>query len=163
MRCINIKDAGFYLKMVNEPSWIKNIGDRGIHDVQQAEAALLNGPIASQHKNGFSLYIVERKEDSVAMGICGLIKRDYLETADIGYAFLPEYWGRGYALEAAQSVLHYAREELGMTSIAAMTFPDNLSSQHLLRKLGFSLIDVLTLEGDQKKTHLYVQQDLSEL
>ena len=155
LRHITIKDGAFYLKLVNEPSWIEHIGDRKIHDLQQAENALRNGPIASQEKNGFSLYLVERKEDSAAIGICGLIKRDYLDTVDIGYAFLPTYWGQGYALEAAQGVLEYANKELSIQNIAAIIFPDNINSQRLLEKLGFSLSDVFTLNGDQKNTHLY--------
>lgn len=148
-------DAAFYLELINDPSWIANISDKGIRTLEAARASILDGPIASQHTLGFSLYVVRRQSDGAAMGICGLIKRDSLKDVDIGYAFLPRYVGQGYALEAAQAVVQYADSVLGLARLAAITSPDNQRSNRLLQKLGFHLEQVLVLQGEERMTNLY--------
>lgn len=155
LRCMRPDDAAFYLELINDPSWITNIRDKGIHTLEAARADILNGPMAMQEKHGFSLYAVERKQDRVALGMCGLIKRDSLQDIDIGYAFLPRYVGRGYALEAARAVLHYAQTVLSLPKLAAITSPDNQRSKQVLQKLGFVLEQVVVLAGEERDTNLY--------
>lgn len=155
LRTINADDAGFYLQLLNDPSYIKNINDKNIRTVEAAKISILTGPLASQEKNGFSLYLVIRKDDDKAIGICGLIKRDTLKNVDIGYAFLPEFGGQGYAMEAAKAVVVYAYEHLGLEKLVAITSPYNRNSNNLLAKLGFTLEDVVILEGESKETNLY--------
>ncbi|MBY0443689.1 MAG: GNAT family N-acetyltransferase, partial [Burkholderiales bacterium] len=112
---ISIDDATFYLQLLNEPSWHQFIGDRGIRTLEEAKTAISNGPIEMQNRLGFSLYIVKLSDTDTPIGLCGLLKRDYLEDADLGYAFLPQYWGQGFAHEAASAVVKYAKDELKMT------------------------------------------------
>ncbi|MDO9193764.1 MAG: GNAT family N-acetyltransferase [Undibacterium sp.] len=152
---ISLDDAAFYLELINDPSWIANISDKGIRTLEAARESILSGPVASQHTNGFSLYVVRRQDDNVAMGLCGLIKRDVLKNVDIGYAFLPAYSGQGYALEAAKGVVQYANFAMGLAKLAAITSPSNQRSNHLLQKLGFSLEEVLVLPGEERMTNLY--------
>jgi len=106
-------DAKFILRLLNEPSFIQNIGDRGVRTIEDARAYILQGPVASYEKFGFGLLLVEQKESGLAIGMCGLLKRDVLEHIDIGYALLPEFWSQGYALESASAVMSYVRVKLG--------------------------------------------------
>lgn len=155
MRVITIDDAAFYLELINDPSFIINIRDKGIRTLEAAEQDIIQGPLASQESNGFSLYVVERKEDGAKLGLCGLVKRPTLKNIDIGYAFLPQFTGQGYAKEAAAATVRYAGSQLGLKKLAGITSPDNASSNKLLQSLGFVLEAVVVLEGESCDTNLY--------
>lgn len=155
LRTVEAGDAPFYLELVNDPSWIANIGDRGIRTLDGARTAIEEGPMAMQARLGYSLYVVERRSDGAAMGLCGLIKRDILPDTDIGYAISPAYWGHGYAYEAAAAVVQHARGALGLPRLLAITSPDNMASNALLRKLGLSLVEQVKLEGWDEDSNLY--------
>ncbi len=155
LRLITPNDADFYLELINDPTWITNIRDMGIRTVAAARESIINNQIASQNKDGFSFYLVSRKLDNVAMGMCGLKKRDFLNDVDLGYAFLPRYTGQAYALEAAIAVVQYARTTLRLPKLAAITSPGNQRSNQLLKKLGFNLEQVLVLPGEERDTNLY--------
>lgn len=155
LRTIGPDDAPFYLTLVNEPAWIRHIGDRNLHTLEAAREAILNGPVAAHAKLGFSLYVCERKLDGAPLGLCGLIKRDTLPDVDIGYAFLEVFRGQGYAREAARAVLAYARDVLSLPRLAAITGPDNNISNHMLRSLGFQLVGPVRLTPEAGVTNLY--------
>jgi len=137
LRQLSLDDAEFILRLLNEPSFIQNIGDRGVRTIDDARGYIVKGPITSYEKFGFGLWMVEIKSPSTPVGICGLLKRDVLDDVDIGYALLPEFWSQGYALESASAVVSYAREKLGLKRVVAVTNPDNRSSIRLLEKMGF--------------------------
>ncbi|MBD8532431.1 MULTISPECIES: GNAT family N-acetyltransferase [unclassified Massilia] len=128
-------DAAFMLGLLNDPAWHRFIGDRGIRTVEGAREYILNGPMAMVARHGFGFHVVELKEGGCPLGVCGLAKRDFLDDVDIGYAFLPQYGGQGYALEAAQGVLAHARA-LGLKRLVATVVPENAASIRLLEKLG---------------------------
>jgi RimJ/RimL family protein N-acetyltransferase len=155
LRTVNADDAQFYLELVNDPSWIANIGDRGIRTVEAARAAILEGPVAAQLRLGYSLYMVERGSDGARMGLCGLLKRDFLPDTDIGYALAPRYWGHGYAYEAAAAVLGHARDSLKLPALMAITSPANTASNGLLEKLGLRFIERRSLPGYNEESNVY--------
>ena len=128
-------DAVFMLGLLNDPAWHRFIGDRGIRTVEGARDYIIKGPMEMNARLGFGFDVVERKEDGCPIGVCGLAKRDFLDDVDIGYAFLPQHGGQGYAIEAAQGVLGHAKE-LGLKRIVATVRPDNGASIRLLEKLG---------------------------
>ncbi|MBL8299293.1 MAG: GNAT family N-acetyltransferase [Rhodanobacteraceae bacterium] len=128
-------DAAFVLQLVNEPSWLQFIGDKGVRTIEDARRYLREGPHAMYARCGHGLYRVDLKSTGSTIGMCGLIKRDTLPDADLGYAFLPAHWGRGYAEEAARAALMHARE-LGLCRVLAIVTPGNVRSIHLLLKLG---------------------------
>ena len=132
-------DAPFIRELVNEPSWIRYIGDRGVRTLDDARAYLAKGPIAMYERHGFGLWLCESNATGEPLGICGLIKRDTLDDVDLGFAFLPRFWGQGYAHESAAAVLAYGREVLELDRIVAITSPDNAPSIRLLEKLGLRL------------------------
>jgi len=148
LRRLSVDDAGFILKLLNEPSFIQNIGDRGVRTIADAQAYIRNGPVASYEKHGFGLWLVETKESGAHIGICGLLKREVLEDVDIGYALLPEFWSRGYALESASAVLSYGSEKLGLKRVLAVVNPQNQSSIRLLEQIGFEFEKVIRLSED---------------
>jgi [ribosomal protein S5]-alanine N-acetyltransferase len=155
LRRLSVDDVDFTLRLLNEPSFIQNIGDKGVRSIEDARAYILNGPIASYEKFGFGLYLVETKETGVPAGICGLLKRDALEDADIGYALVPEFWSQGYALEAASGVISYAVRELGLKRVVAITNPENSGSIRLLEKLGFRYERMVKMTEDAAEIKLF--------
>jgi RimJ/RimL family protein N-acetyltransferase len=137
LRRLSTADAPFMLELLNQPSFIRNIGDRGVRTLNDAVAYLENGPIASYERHGFGLFLVELKSDGTPIGVCGILRREELPEADIGFSLLPEYWSQGFAWEAAAAVQDYARATLGLRRMVAITSPDNEPSAKLLGKLGF--------------------------
>ena len=132
LRLLADGDAEFILDLLNQPSWLEYIGDRGVRNLEDAHAYIHNGPLAMIEQYGFGLYLVEIKSSKHAIGLCGLLKRETLEDIDIGFAFHPDYWGRGYAREAAEACLNYARDHVGLERLVAITLPTNKSSIKLL-------------------------------
>jgi len=132
-------DADFILELLNEPSFLRYIGDKGVRTRADACQYILDGPMASYDRFGFGLYRVARKDTNEAIGICGLLKRESLEDVDVGFAFLPRFWSNGFALESASAVLAHGRQTWGLKRILAITSPDNGASIRLLAKLGFRL------------------------
>ena len=148
LRQFTFEDADFILRLLNEPSFIQNIGDRGVRTLEDARSYILRVPIASYEKNGFGLYLVILKESGKSIGMCGLIKRDQLEDVDIGYAFLPEFWSKGYAVEAALAVKEYARDVIGLKRLIAITDPENQASIRVLEKIGLRFEKMVRLSED---------------
>lgn len=140
------EDAAFVLELLNEPSWLRFIGDRGVRTLDDARAYIENGPRAMFARHGFSLLVAERKVDGAALGMCGLIRRDSLDAPDIGYALLPRAWGQGYAREAATAVLAHGHSVLGLPRILAITDPDNAASIRLLEELGMQFVRIIPYE-----------------
>jgi len=153
------RDAPFILDLLNEPSFIQNIGDRGVRTLEDAHAYLVNGPIASYTRHGFGLYLVELAGTERPIGICGILQRETLPDPDLGFAFLPAYWGQGFAFEAAAEVRRYARSELGVGRLLAITNPQNDPSIRLLEKLGFRFESMMRLENDETELKLFADED----
>ena len=148
LRKFSVEDADFILRLLNEPSFIRNIGDRGVRTLEDARSYILRVPIASYERNGFGLYLVMLKETGESIGMCGLIKREELEDVDIGYAFLPEYWSKGYAVESALAVKEYARDVIGLKRLVAITDPENQGSIRVLEKIGLRFEKMIRLSED---------------
>lgn len=155
LREITTDDAQFLLQLLNEPSFIENIGDRNVRTVEDACRYAQNGPISSYQQHGFGLYLVLLKETGEAIGICGLVKRDSLPHADIGYAFLPEFWRKGYALEATAAMKEYAFSRLGHEKLLAIVNPENKSSIRVLEKLGLGFTRMVRMADDAPEICLY--------
>jgi RimJ/RimL family protein N-acetyltransferase len=148
-------DAPFILRLLNEPSWLRNIGDKGVRTPAEAQRYIETGPVAMYARLGFGLYQVRLTNSDEPIGMCGLLKRETLEDVDLGFAFFPEFWGKGYAREAAAGVLSYARHTLGLGRILAITTPDNDPSRRLLEKLGFELERSVHLDPGSEALLLY--------
>ena len=155
LRWLTAEDAAFILELVNDPDWLRFIGDRGVRTLEDARGYILNGPVAMYQRTGFGLYLVELKHGARPIGMCGLIERAGLADIDIGFAFLPAFRGRGYAYEAASATMTYARETLGLARVVAIASPDNQSSIRLLTKLGLSFEKMLRLDEDQEEVVLF--------
>lgn len=158
LRQLTTDDAAFILELLNEPSFLQNIGDKGVRTIDDACQYILSGPVASYERFGFGLYLVALKETLLPIGICGLLKRDGLEDVDIGYAFLPRFWSKGYAFEAASAVLALGRETLGLKRIVAITAPDNHSSIRVLHKLGLRFEKMVRLPGAEAESKLFTPE-----
>jgi RimJ/RimL family protein N-acetyltransferase len=143
-------DAPFILGLLNEPSFIRNIGDRGVRTLEDARRYLANGPLASYAQFGFGLFRVELKDDGVPIGICGLLKRDWLRDVDVGFAFLPQFWSQGYAFESAAGVVAWGQKSLGLTRIVAITAPANHGSMRVLEKLGLTFARLIRAPDGQE-------------
>ena len=154
LRQFTADDAPFILELVNEPSFIQNIGDRGVRSLADAVKYIETGPIASYARNGFGLYLVQLKESGESIGMCGLIKRETLDDVDIGYAFLPKFWLKGYAVESALAVKEQARN-LGLKRLVAITDPANAGSIRVLEKIGLTFEKMIRLSADDIELKLF--------
>ena len=143
------------LELMNEPSYIQNIGDRKVRTLEGAKTHIAKGPIASYAANGFGLCLVALKETGEPIGICGLINRDTLPDVDIGYAFLPRYWSRGYAAESARAMKEFARDVVGLKRIVGITNPDNWGSIRVLEKIGMQFEKMIRLSEDDIELKLF--------
>jgi RimJ/RimL family protein N-acetyltransferase len=158
LRRLTLNDAEFIYRLVNDPSWLRFIGDKNVRTQGDARRYIEAGPAAMYAQRGFGLWLAERSEDRVPIGMCGLIKRDALPDIDLGFAFLPAYRGNGYAFEAAQAAIGFAWERLGLQRVVAITAPDNDDSVRLLERLGFRFERMLRLSDDAPAVRLYAAQ-----
>jgi RimJ/RimL family protein N-acetyltransferase len=141
-------DAAFVLELLNDPGWIRNIGDRGVRTIDEARAYI-------RDRFSKSLWLVVRDASGERLGLCGLVERDGLDHRDIGYAYLARHAGQGYATEAARAVLAHAREALGQATILAITTPDNTPSQRVLEKIGLRFVQMIDLPGHAEPSALF--------
>jgi RimJ/RimL family protein N-acetyltransferase len=148
-------DAQFILQLVNEPAWLRFIGDKNIKTPEAAETYIRNGPVKMYASLGFGLWLVELKDGAVPIGICGLIKRKTLDDIDLGFAFLRAYWRKGYAFESASATMAHGWEAFGLRRMVAIASPENLASHCLLEKLGFRFERMIQLSPDAQEIRLY--------
>jgi RimJ/RimL family protein N-acetyltransferase len=155
LRRVASDDAAFIRTLLNEPSFLRHIGDKGVRTLDDARAYIAEGPQASYARFGFGLYLVELNASRVPIGLCGLLKRDELDDIDLGFAFLPAYWSQGYAAEAARAVLDHAREALGVARVVAIVSPGNDASIRLLGRLGFTFERMVRLHAGDAELRLF--------
>lgn len=158
LREIVESDDEFMLDLLNQPSFIKYIGDRNVRNLEQSRDFIETRYRKSYEENGFGLYAVELKEDQTTIGMCGFVKRETLPDADIGFAFLPQFEKKGFAFESASAVMNYGREVLNLQRVLAITSQDNESSVRLLEKLGFRSDGLIKLPHDKEELNLFVYE-----
>ncbi len=156
LRLVAETDAEFILDQLNQPSFIEFIGDRGVRTVEEARNYIQTRFTRSYEDNGYSLYLVELKESLTPIGLCGFVKRDTLPDPDIGFAFLPQFSGKGYAVESARGVIEYGRDVLQFERVLAITTQDNGSSGRLLEKIGFAFERLIEMPPDDEVLKLFV-------
>lgn len=152
---LSYDDCEFIFELVNEPSFRRYIGDKGVRNLHDAGEYLKKGSIDHYQKHGFGLYRVSRKTDGCPLGICGLVKRDEFDCPDLGFAFMQAYWSNGYAYESSVAVLDYGWRDLGLKRIIAMADSENNSSTRLLNKLGFEFERMARMPGETVDVRLY--------
>jgi len=155
LRHLTLDDAAFMQVLVNDPTWLRFIGDRGVRSIDDAREYLRKGAIASYAQHGFGLYMTELKDGAQPIGICGLVKRDTLPDVDVGFALLPQFAGHGYAGEAASAVMELARQKFGLTRVVAITNPDNHGSIRVLEKIGLSFERLIRVAAGADELALY--------
>ncbi|MDT4969538.1 MAG: hypothetical protein QOJ64_4275 [Acidobacteriota bacterium] len=155
LRRVVVEDSEFILELLNDPSWVRYIGDKGLRTLDAARDYILKTLVAMYERLGFGLYLTALKDGGTPIGICGLIKRDSLEDVDIGFAFLPAFRRHGYAYESAAAVVEYGKRTFSLRRLVAITSPDNYGSARLLEKLGFSFERLVKLSGDSEEISLF--------
>ena len=155
IRWMNDSDAPFVLTLLNDPAFIRYIGDKGVRSLDDARQYVASGPAASYARHGFGLNAVTLTGSGTAIGICGILRRDGLDAPDLGFAFLPEYRGQGYAFEAATAILSDAQTTHKLSRLLAITHPDNAASIALLGRLGFRFDQLIQLPGSDRATRLF--------
>lgn len=164
LRWFHAADADFLRRLLNDPGWLANIGERNVRTRRQARAWIASRHTAVYGRLGFGFWAVERASDGAVMGMCGLIQRDTLLEPDVGYAFLPAYRGQGYAIEAAQACLDYAHDVLGMPEVWGITGPTNAPSAAVLARIGLRDAGVTRLVGEERETRIFksARKDLGD-
>jgi RimJ/RimL family protein N-acetyltransferase len=155
---VTLKDAPFFVDLMNTPSWLKYIGDRNIKSVEDAKNHLKKGILKSYKESGYGFYkVTQKSEPEKLIGIVGLVKRKELEHTDIGFAFLPNYEGKGYGYESSVAILDMAKNKFKLDKVLAITNPDNKSSIHLLEKLGLSFQKRIKPFADNEELLLFAK------
>ncbi len=155
LRRLTLDDAEFILRLLNEPSFLEFIGDKGVRTLDDARDYLLKGPMASYETFGFGLNLVKLKQDGTPIGMCGLLKRETLPDVDLGFAFVPEFWFKGYAVESAAAVLEHGRHTFGLRRIVGIAKPENYASIKVLEKLGMRFEERVRVMPDGPEDVLY--------
>lgn len=152
---LTYEDSQFVIDLLNEPNFVRYIGDRGVRTIGDAKAYLEDGPIGSYEKHGFGLFLVRLKNDTTPLGICGLVKREEFAHPDLGFAFLERFWSNGYAYESSRAVLRFSRQTLSLHTIIAIADRDNTRSLVLLEKLGFEFEKMVLMPGETEEICQY--------
>jgi RimJ/RimL family protein N-acetyltransferase len=155
IREIAVTDTEFIFRLVNEPSFVSNIGDKGLRSLHDAQRFILEGYWTNQERPGYGMFLAVLKDGGDPIGGCGLLYRKTLDVTDIGFAFLPEYWNRGFAFEAAKAILQYGYTTLEVEKIVGLTSEDNFGSINLLKKLGMDFERTVKMSDDDPGTVLY--------
>lgn len=155
LRRFEIDDAPCVVELLNQPSFIRNIGDRGVRNAADARRYLRDGPMAMYDKFGFGLWRASRRADGAFVGMCGLLKRDILPDVDVGYAFLPEHWGQGYASEVAGACLELGARRFGLKRIIGVVSEHNVASIRVLEKIGMRFDRMYPMHPDEPDVRLY--------
>lgn len=149
------RDAGFMLRLLNDPDYLRNIGDCGVRSLADAERYIESGPLAMWEKHGYAICRVDLREEGTGVGLCGLLRRDVLDAPDVGFAFFPEYRGRGFAAEAGSAAIRTGISRFGMRRIVAIVSRHNGASSRVLAKLGLVKESHITLPGEDEELDLY--------
>jgi RimJ/RimL family protein N-acetyltransferase len=155
LRQFELTDAKFIVELVNSPEWLEFIGDRNIRTEIDATDYIKNSPMKSYEQFGFGLSMVQLK-NGTPVGMCGILKRSFLDHPDIGFAFLPQFMEKGYAFEIASATMHHARKKLNMKTILAVTLPKNHRSIRLLEKIGFKFRRTIFVSSENEELMLYI-------
>ncbi len=155
LREITPDDAPFLFDLFNSPGWIENIGDRKVHNLDDARKYIIHRLFAGYHKFGFGFWMIERKSDAMPLGMAGLVKRDFLDDVDIGYALLPQFYDQGYAVEAASAVMDFAKRKLALPRLAAIAIEANKPSLRVLEKIGLRFERMIQVPGDEEALMLW--------
>jgi [ribosomal protein S5]-alanine N-acetyltransferase len=155
IRHLTAADAAFTCTLLNEPSFINNIADRGVRSELDAMHYLAEGPIKSYQQHGYGLFMVEDNASREPLGFCGLLYREHLQETDIGFAFLPQCWGKGYAFEAAAAILHFGYSKLQLKRIVGLTSASNAASIKILTRLGLRFEKMVIMLPSEEYVQLY--------
>ena len=157
---LSFEHCEFVLELLNEPSFIRFIGDKKVSTFEEARGYLAEGPLRCVEEHGYGMFLVSSKFDGDSLGMCGLVKRAQFGIAEIGFAFLRRHWAQGYALESARAVLDHAQGQLGLSPLIAIADSDNLASIRLLKKLGFRFEKMVRLNGEAVDIQLFTTAPL---
>lgn len=155
LRRFSLDDAEFILGLLNQPSFLQFVGDKGVRNLDDARDYLMKGPIASYEQHGFGLYLTLLKDGEVPIGMCGLLKREVLDDVDVGFAFLPQFWSQGYAFESAAAVVAHGKRVFGLERIVGLVKPDNQGSIRVLEKMGMKFEKMVKFAADGTEDKLY--------
>lgn len=155
LRRADLDDAEFVLDLLNDPAFLRHIGDKGVRTLEEARDYLRKGPLKSYERFGFGLWLAVLKAGGTTIGLCGLVRRDTLDDVDIGFAFLPQFRSQGYAFEAAEASLAHGRAVLGLARIVAIVSPDNSGSIRVLEKIGLRFERMIRLSINEPEIKLF--------
>lgn len=162
LRPLEPADAPFILRLLNEPSFLRFIGDRGVHTLADAERYILDLAPVGGDPDAPGLRLVALREGGAPVGVCGLMRKPWLDAPDLAYALLPEAEGCGYATEAARAVLDHGRRVAGLDRIVAVVLPDNRGSIRVLEKLGLRPQGTVTDPSDGTSLRLFATDPPAE-
>ncbi len=104
-------------------------------------------------KHGFGYHVMHYKENGAQIGWAGLQPLDDTGEIEAGYGMTKEYWGLGIGTEACKAWLGYGFDQLKLTRITAIAFPENTPSRRIMEKAGMKYEKNILLRGHDLAMH----------
>ncbi|WP_193166368.1 GNAT family N-acetyltransferase [Microbulbifer hainanensis] len=155
LRKFTLDDAEEYFQLNANADVVRYTGQAPFTSVDEAVAVLKSAPLRDYQIHGFGRLACINKRSGRLIGFCGLKYLAELDEIDIGYRFLPEFWGRGLATESSLPVMEYGRNVLGLKRIIGLVEPDNIGSVNVLKKLGLAFERKVSLDPAETEMDLY--------
>ena len=141
---MQVSDFAVMNAILNSEGFLKYIGDRNIRSDDDAKAYISK----TLENDNIHYWIVRLKDNNVPIGMVSFVQRDYLPCRDIGYSFLPNFTGKGYAFEAVKALLEKIPACYNVETVLAALNKDNASSVRLVEKLGFKHQKEIEINGN---------------
>ena len=144
-RALTVDDAEAFFTLNSHPDVMRYTHEPLLKSLDEARSAIAGYP--DFQTVGFGRWACVLKESGDVIGFCGLKYLTDLEVVDVGYRFLPEYWGLWLATEACRACLEFGFEVLQLERIVGFVLPENTASIRVLEKVGMTLVGTVEMEG----------------
>jgi RimJ/RimL family protein N-acetyltransferase len=144
-RSLSLDDADAFFALNSHPDVMRLTGEPAMRYLDDAKTAISNYPDFDTVGHGRWGCVL--KETQTLIGFCGLKYLSELDEVDVGYRFLPQYWGQGQATEACSASLTYGFDVIELKRIIGLVLPENEASIRVLEKVGMQQEEYIVIDG----------------
>ena len=145
LREISVADAQDMLRLHSNNQVQKYTGEELITSLEEIQNKIKERS-KEYKKYGFGRWATFLKRDMQFVGWAGLLYLPEFDEIDLGFRFLPEYWGLGIATEACRAILSYGFDNLKLKKIIAIAFKENKASIRVMEKIGMQFDKIAPYE-----------------
>ena len=160
LRPPNWDDLDNIHKLGSSPVVMRYISQVKTQTLDEAKADLEKRIKASTSIFGY--WVVEERCSGAFIGWLALKRLDKTNDIEVGYRFLEQFWGKGYATEGSQELLKYAFQTLNLPRVVAIALEENLASTRVMKKLGMRYVKTAIFYGFNCVYYEIEQKDFLE-